>query len=140
MTRAIAGTSRRQFLAGAAGVSSAFLMGVERLPAEEQDARVAEIVARTIAVDMHNHVNIPYAKAPAVARPVPHIDLSGQIKRSGFSAICETYNVDGLAQPEPGDYSAYHLQGLAFEDRLLKQNRMRRALNLQDLEAAHKAG
>ncbi len=132
--------SRRQFLAGAGAMGSAMWMGVERLSAEEADPRVAQIVARTIAVDMHNHVNVPYARTAADAKPVPAIDLAGQIKRSGFSAICETYNIDGLAEPQTGDYSKYFLQGLDFEDQLLKRNHMHRALTLQDLEAAHQAG
>lgn len=116
------------------------LLAPRQLRAAEADPRVAQIVSSTIAVDMHNHVTIPYVKDPAHAKPDPEIDLAGQIRRSGFSAVCETYNLDALQHPQTGDYYKYNQQALAFEDRLLKRNSMRRALNLEDLENAHKAG
>ncbi len=86
---------------------------------------------------MHSHVQIPFAKNPADARPDPDIDLAGEMKRSGFSAICQTYNLDTVVTAQPGEYYRYYLQSLAFEDRLLAKNHMRRALNLKDLQTAH---
>ena len=118
----------------------AMLLGPGLLRAAEIDPRVAQIVASTIAVDMHSHVQIRFVKDPASARPDPDLDLAGEMKRSGFSAICETYNVDIIASGEAGDYYKYYLQALAFEDRLLARNHMRRALNLKDLQTAHDQG
>jgi membrane dipeptidase len=129
--------SRREFLTALAGTGCAMLLGPNQLRAAEVDPRVAQIVARTIAVDMHSHIQIPYVKDPADARPDLDIDLAGEMKRSGFSAICETYAVDNVVSNEAGGYYNLQLQGLAFEDRLLARNHMRRALNMKDLQTAH---
>jgi membrane dipeptidase len=100
------------------------------------DPRVAQIVSRTTAVDMHSHVQIRFVTDPADAKADPDIDLAGEMKRSGFSAVCQTFNLDA-AGIEAGDYYKYNLQALAFEDRLLARNHMRRALNLKELQTAH---
>jgi len=132
--------SRREFLTALAGAGGATLAGSDRLGSAEVDPRVAQIVSRTIAVDMHNHVQIPYVRIPSHAKPDPHFDLAGEIKRSGFSAIVETYPVDDLWTTERDEHYKYHLQALAFEDRLLARNHMRRALNMKDLRTAHDQG
>jgi membrane dipeptidase len=128
--------SRREFLTALAGAGGAMLLGPDQLHAEV-DQRAAQIVSRTIAVDMHSHVQIRFFKDPADVRPDPDLDLSGELKRSGLSAICQTYNVDTVAGGQVGDYYSYNLQALAFEDRLLARNHMRRALNFKDLQTAH---
>jgi len=109
--------ARREFLRALAGTGGAMLVGADQLRSAEVDPRVAQIVSRTIAVDMHSHVQIRLVKDPADAKPDPDIDLAGEMKRSGFSAVCETYNLD-FAGAEASDYYKYFLQGLAFEDRL----------------------
>lgn len=129
--------SRRDFLTALAGVSAATVLGANRLRAAEVDPRVAQIVSRTIGIDMHSHVPIRFVKDPADAKPDPDIDLAGEIKRSGFSAVCQTYAVDNLLNQEEGGYYKQNLQGLAFEDRLLARNHMRRALTMKDLQTAH---
>jgi membrane dipeptidase len=108
--------------------------------AAEIDPRVTQIVASTVAVDMHSHVQIRFEKDAKVANPDPDLDLAGELKRAGFSAICETYNVDTISNGESGDYYKYNLQALAFEDRLLARNHIRRALNMKDLQTAHDQG
>ena len=118
----------------------AMLLGPGLLEAAEIDPRAAQIVASTIAVDMHSHVQIGFVKDAASASPDPDLDLAGEMKRAGFSAICETYNVDIISSGESGDYYKYNLQALAFEDRLLARNHMRRALNMKDLQTAHDRG
>jgi membrane dipeptidase len=135
MGRHQSNSSRREFLTALAGTGGAMLLAPHQLSADV-DPRVAQIVSRTTAVDMHSHVQIRFVKDPADAKPDPDIDLAGEMKRSGFSAVCQTYNLDaaGIAV---GDYYKYNLQALAFEDRLLARNKMRRALNLKDLQTAH---
>lgn len=123
---------------GAAG--GAMLLGTNQLQAAETDPRTAQIVARTIAVDMHSHVQIRFVKDPADVKPDSDLDLAGEMKRSGLSAICQTYNVDTIGNAEAGDYYRYNLQALAFEDRLLARNHMRRALTMKDLQTAHNLG
>ena len=128
--------SRREFLTALSGTGGAMLLAPHQLQSAEVDPRVAQIVSRTIAVDMHSHVQIPFVKDPASAKPDPDIDLAGEMKRSGFSAVCETYPLDTVGV-EAADYYKCHLQALAFEDRLLARNHMRRALNMKDLQTAH---
>jgi membrane dipeptidase len=130
-------SSRREFLTALAGTGGAMLLGPGQLLAAEVDPRVARIIAGTIAVDMHSHVQIRYVKDPADPTADPDIDLAGEMKRSGFSAICQTYAIDNVVTTEVGSYYNLQLQALAFEDRLLARNKMRRALNMKDLQTAH---
>lgn len=142
MERNRSNRSRREFLTAMAATGGAMLLGPDQLKAAELqpnavDGRVAQIVAKTIAVDMHSHVQIRFGKKPTDSIPVPAIDVAGEMKRSGFSAVCQTYGLDGGGGVEPGNDHEYYLQTLAFEDRLLEKNHMRRALTLEDLETAH---
>ena len=44
-------------------------------------SRVADIVATTIGIDTHNHIDVPLT---AAEMPGPDIDLAGEMKRSGL--------------------------------------------------------
>lgn len=101
---------------------------------QEVDPRVAGIVASTIGIDTHNHIDVPLVAADV---PGPHIDLVGEIKRSGLSSICMTFALD--YQHTDGAYDRF-INGLASMDQQLALNGMTRALNLADLRAAHKEG
>src|SRR5579864_4471412 len=105
------------------------------------DPRVAKIVADTISVDMHNHITQPaFVKTAGDSKPDSvAMELPGQMKKSGLSVLCFTYAVDSYRSPQPGDWYQYHLQCLAYTDRLLAQSGMRRALTMADLKAAHNA-
>ena len=61
------------------------------MAADSSDPRVADIVAKTIGIDTHNHIDVPLT---AAEMPGPDIDLSGELKRSGLSAICMTFATD----------------------------------------------
>jgi microsomal dipeptidase-like Zn-dependent dipeptidase len=91
---------------------------------------VAEIVASTIGIDTHNHVDVPLTGAEM---PGPDIDLAGKMKRSGLSAICMTFATDY----QPGDAYDRFLKGLASMDRQLERNGMKRSLTPADVRAAH---
>lgn len=135
--------SRRGLMTTIGGACGTALLGNTLLAgaARSQDAtdpRVAEIIADTITVDMHNHDGQPqFAKNPADLKPDPNVDLRGQMIKAGLSAICLTYAVDGYRTPQVGDWYRFHLQCLAHDDRLLARNGMRRALTVADLKAAH---
>ena len=105
----------------------------------ELDPRVAKIVADTISADMHNHAAQNFAKTPEDTRADPEVDLPGKMKTAGLGAVCYTYAVDGYRSPQPGDWYRFHLQELAYIDRLLAKSGMRRALAMADLNAAHSA-
>jgi hypothetical protein len=94
---------------------------VARLRAADAiDPRVAGIVAKTIGIDTHNHVDVPLT---AAEMPGPDIDLKGEMKRSGLSAICMTFATDY----QPGDAYGRFLKGLASMDRQLERNGMKRS-------------
>ncbi len=95
------------------------------------DARVADIVARTIGIDTHNHIDVPLT---AAEMPGPNIDLAGEMKRSGLSAICMSFATDY----RPTDAYDRFVKGLASMDRQLERNGMKRSLTPDDVRTAHK--
>ncbi|GAB3867052.1 hypothetical protein GCM10028824_08620 [Hymenobacter segetis] len=101
---------------------------------DEEDSLVAALVASTMGIDTHNHVDVPLAKAEL---PGPDLDISGELKKSGLSAICMTFAVDYQELKNPGDAYERFLNGLTAMDHQLKRNGLKRALNLADLQAAH---
>jgi membrane dipeptidase len=127
--------SRRQFLSTAAMTAGAAIILRPRLgwAADTVDARAPGIVAKTIGIDTHNHIDVPLT---AAEMPGPDIDLKGEMKRSGLSAICMTFATDY----QPGDAYDRFLKGLAAMDQQLKRNAMTRSLTAGDLRVAHKNG
>ena len=130
-----ASRTRRQFLSlSAKTAGAAMVMSPRSSWAEDNtDPRVADIVAKTIGIDTHNHVDVPLT---AAEMPGPDIDLAGEMKRSGLSAICMTFATDY----QPGDAYDRFLKGLASMDRQLERNGMKRSLTADDLRTAHKNG
>lgn len=102
---------------------------------QEIDPKVAAIVANTIGIDTHNHVDVPLLTAEI---PGPKIDLTGEMKKSGLSAVCMTFALDYQKLTEAGQAYERFLNGLTAYDQQLKNNGMKRSLNLADLAAAHK--
>lgn len=102
---------------------------------EELDPQVMEIVAATIGVDTHNHIDVPLVAGEV---PGPRIDLAGEMKKSGLSAICMTFAVDYQKLVNPGDAYERWRNGMDSMDQELALNGMKRALSLSDLRAAHK--
>ena len=125
--------SRRQFLTTIAKTAGAAIMVGPRLgwAADMTDPRVAGIVAATIGIDTHNHIDVPLT---AAEMPGPYIDLAGEMKRSGLSAFCMTFATDY----QPGDAYDRFLKGLASMDQQLERNGMKRSLTPGDVRTAHK--
>ena len=125
--------SRRQFLSTVAMTAGAAILLRPRSgwAADMTDPRVADIVARTIGIDTHNHIDVPLT---AAEMPGPDIDLAGEMKRSGLSAICMTFATDY----QPGDAYDRFLKGLASMDRQLERNGMKRSFTPDDVRTAHK--
>ncbi|MGA2094915.1 MAG: membrane dipeptidase [Candidatus Acidiferrum sp.] len=124
--------SRQQFLSTVAMTAGAgmILRAHSAWAAEVTDPRVAEIVAATIGIDTHNHIDVPLTAAEI---PGPDIDLSDEMKRSGLSAICMTFATDY----QQGDAYDRFLKGLSSMDRQLERNKMKRSLSTADLRSAH---
>jgi membrane dipeptidase len=128
--------SRRKFINTVAAIGTAIMLKpISSWGMQEKDPRIAKIVAGTIGVDTHNHIDVPFSK-PEV--PGPNIDLAGDLKISGLSAICMTFAVDRPALVNPGDAYERFLNAFASMDKQLANNGMKRALNLRDLESAKK--
>jgi membrane dipeptidase len=129
------GSSRRQFLSAVALTTGAAMMlrSGRGWAADMTDPRVADIVAKTIGIDTHNHIDVPLT---AAEMPGPDIDLSGEMKRSGLAAICMTFATDY----QPGDAYDRFLTGLASMDRQLERNGMKRSLTVDGIRTAHKSG
>jgi membrane dipeptidase len=127
--------SRRQFVSSVAMTAGAAVMLRPRAAwaTDEIDSRVADIVTKTIGIDTHNHIDVPLTDAEM---PGPDIDLRGEMRRSGLSAICMTFATDY----QQGDAYDRFLKGLASMDRQLKGNAMKRSFNPADVRAAHENG
>ena len=130
--------ARRDFIAAFASMGMGMAFGpLAARAADEIDPKVASIVSSTIGIDTHNHIDVPLTPADV---PGPDLDLAGEMKRSGLSAICATFAVDYQKLGEPGIAYDRFLNGLTSMDGQLTHNHMQRALNLKDLKAAHERG
>jgi membrane dipeptidase len=130
------GSSRRQFLNKLYAAAAVGLINPLKLLASiELDPRVAAIVASTIGIDAHNHVDVPTAENEV---PGPDIDLPGDLKRSGLSAICMTFAVDYQKINDPSEGYIRFINALNSFDQHLQKNGMKRALSLADITLAHK--
>ena len=98
------------------------------------DPRIAAIVAGMIGVDAHNHVDVPLSSDEL---PGPKVDLAGEIRRSGLSAICMTFAVDYQKLSHEGEAYDRFINGLNAMDEVLRLNNMKRSLNLADINAAY---
>jgi membrane dipeptidase len=99
--------------------------------ADTLDPRVAGIIASTIGIDTHNHIDVPLT---AVEMPGTDIDLAGELKKSGLSAICMTFATDY----QQGDAYERFLNAMAVMDLQLQHNGMKRSLTPADVNMAHK--
>jgi membrane dipeptidase len=130
------GWSRRKFITTVTGAGAVIMLNpFSSWGADELDPRVAGIVAKTIGVDTHNHIDVPFATAEV---PGPNIDLAGEMKRSGLAAICMTFAVDRPELRNPGEAYERFINALTSMDKQLANNDMKRALNFADIKAARK--
>jgi membrane dipeptidase len=127
-------SSRRKFLGGFAAVGATVTLKPPAWAFEDVDSRAAAIVATTIGIDTHNHIDVPLTTDEV---PGPTIDLAGEMKRSGLSAICMTFAVDYQQLRNPGDGYDRFKNRLTSMDQQLERNHMKRSLNLADLRTTH---
>jgi membrane dipeptidase len=100
----------------------------------DPDPTVAAIVAKTIGVDSHNHIDVPLITSEL---PGPVVDLAGEMKKSGLSAICMTFAIDYQKLNSPGEAYERFTNGLNAMDKLLQDNGMKRSMSLAALRDAH---
>jgi membrane dipeptidase len=128
--------SRKDFIVNLSGLGAAILFkpGVS-LAKNPYDPDVAEIVAKTMGIDTHNHVDVPLNVSEL---PGPNIDIAGEMKKSGLSAICMTFAVDYQKLTREGEAYERFTNGLNAMDEALERNNIKRSLNLDDLRTAYK--
>ncbi len=128
--------SRRKFIRNVSGAGAATLLHpLLFLSGNQDDPRIDKIVAKSIGTDTHNHIDVPLNVSEL---PGPSIDLAGELRKSGLSAICMTFALDYQKLTKPGEAYERFINGLNAMDQVLKSNQMKRSLNLGDLETAHK--
>jgi membrane dipeptidase len=133
--------SRRDFLTTAVGAGGAMLLGPAWLSAasEAADPRVAQVMARTIGIDMHNHVYPPGTEPQRQEeRSLAHdLSIGEELKLSGLTAVCASFGLDFLPNKQPGEAIDNYLRWLTAVDAQLQKGHIHRALTLKDLQAAH---
>src|SRR6476659_6742221 len=133
------GWSRRKFLYSASLAGGAVLWSPLRGgagPTAGHDPQVAAIVAATMGIDTHNHIDVLLNRDPIAADLV----IAGEMIGSGLAAICMTFAVDYQPLTAPGQAYDRFLNGLTAMDAVLAKNDMRRASSLADLKNSHAAG
>lgn len=128
--------SRKKFIAAITGVGASFMLSpLHSWAVTDYDPGVADIVKKTIGIDTHNHIDVPLDKADLSG---PHLNLSDEMKKSGLSAIVMTFATDYKRIVQAGEAYERFLTGLSAMDKVLFDNKMKRAFTLNDIEAAHK--
>ena len=129
-------SSRRQFLLKSSAVG-AFLFAhpIWSWASQEEDPKVKALVAKTLGIDAHNHVDVPFDRS---VFDTQQYKLADEIQKSGFSAICMTFCVDRPELNEEGEAYSRFITSLDEMDSMLAQNDMTRALNYADLKNAKK--
>lgn len=128
--------SRKKFLTTLGGAGAVMLLNpLLSWTVSEIDPRIAKIVANTIGIDTHNHIDVPLNPKEL---PGPKVDLMGEMKKSGLSAISMTFAVDYQKLENPGDAYNRFITGLDAMDVILKDNGIKRSLNFSDLKSYHK--
>jgi membrane dipeptidase len=128
--------TRRRFILTSTGVGATLLLNPFSTWANaESESEVATIVARTIGIDTHNHLDVPFTGEAFMAQKY---DLAVEMRKSGLSAICMTFQVDRPDLTRKGEAYERFITCLDEMDEILKKNDLKRALNLSDLKAAKK--
>lgn len=143
---------------------AAMLLGPKWLGAADpqMNLRVEKVLAKSIGIDMHNHVypagtephprfgppgpqgggpkgGVPAGGPPPREedKPGPELSLLDELKNTGLTAVCASYVLDFAQNDKPGDARANLLRWFTAIDAQLEEGHMRRALTLTDLQAAH---
>lgn len=132
--------SRRKFIRSVAGAGAIIwadpfsLLAGSRL---NNDPDLMRIVAKTMGVDAHNHIDLPFDFSEFEKN---RYNLDLEIRKSGFTAICMTFCVDRPNLSEKGEAYKRFILELDEIDQLLNQLNIDKALSFKDIQNAHKAG
>jgi membrane dipeptidase len=138
--------ARREFLSTAAGVGGAMMLAPWlNASGDGVDPRVAQVVSKTIGIDMHNHVYPAGTEPHPRGQPprqeeqqqAPVFSIGEELAQSGLTAVCASYVLDFAQNDKPGDARDNFLRWLTAIDAQLEKGHMHRALDLKDLQSAH---
>ncbi|MDI9879084.1 dipeptidase [Flectobacillus longus] len=130
--------TRRHFLTAISGMGGIILLkSFHSFAIDDTNLRISTIVNKTIAIDTHNHIDVPLKKEEL---PGSEVDLKVEMKKSGLSAICMTFVVDYQKLTYEGEAYERFMNGLDAMDKMLETNQINRVYNLSDLKKAHKLG
>jgi len=128
--------TRRKFIANSTAVGAALVFNPFTSWGENEiDPKVKELVAKTIGIDTHNHMDMPFKINEFESQ---NYDLATQMKISGLTAICMTFSVDRPKLDYEGEAYERFLANLNEMDEVLKVNNLTRALNYADVLKAKK--
>jgi membrane dipeptidase len=129
--------SRRMFIKNLASISSVLIITtlIPSCLSTKKVSPMTNILSNSIGVDAHNHIDVPFASKEIASLKV---DLHGSLNKSGLSVICMTFAVDRPELTKEGEAYQRFLTGLDGMDAILKNNSIKRALNLSDLTKAHR--
>jgi membrane dipeptidase len=132
-------------LAGEAGPRGS----TEAAQTAETTAAALAILRNSISVDVHSHGG----NTGIISKAPPSRDLADAMRAGSLAVACLAdvpdwpvlgRNAEGalaaVRAPGPGELYRYHLDRLAWMDKLVADHGVRRPLNAADLEAAHEAG
>jgi membrane dipeptidase len=145
------GLSRRELLTTAVGAGGAVLLGPAWLKAagDGVDPRAAQVISKTIGIDMHNHVHPAGTESRPQQGPprrqegqqqTSGLSMAEEIQQSGLTAVCASFELDFAPGNKPGDALDNFFHWLTALDGELEKAHMRRALNLKDVQTAHDHG
>lgn len=128
--------SRRRFLQSTTlGSIALFYNPLQALAANTFSSdKVARIVAKSMAIDAHNHMDMPF---DAAIFKTQHYNLAAALKTSGLTAISMTFCVDRPKLQKKGEAFDRFILSLDEMDSMLKDNTLKRALHYSDIEDAH---
>lgn len=125
--------SRRKFIASLAEVGKlAAFSPFLTFEGVKIDPRIAKIVAKAMAIDTHNHVDVRIYPD----QPLPKYDLLADFNKSGLAAIVMTFAVDYQKLVNQSDAYNRFIVGLDATDNLLKEYELNRIMNYADLKSA----
>ncbi|QES90881.1 peptidase M19 [Rhizosphaericola mali] len=127
---------RRRFLKSIGMASSAlFLNPLLGWTTETQEDKVKRIVAKTIGIDTHNHMDLPFDMNEFKNK---NYELAAELQDSGLTAIGMTFCVDRPQLTKEGEAFDRFILELDEMDDLLHANNISRALSYGDIKKARK--
>jgi membrane dipeptidase len=124
--------TRRKFIATATNAGVILLFNpFTSLAGIEPDDKVKKIVAKTIGIDTHNHMDVPFSLEQFKSQKY---DLTAELKASGLTAICMTFCVDRPKLEKEGDAYSRFILSLDEMDQILKANKQ---IIIQSVEGGH---